>query len=178
VARLKPGLAGALLALIAAAPALAEREQPSTPAERARVVRLAHQLEADPLGPGAVEAQHWLVAWIKDVPDVTVTVCDLLALAEERYPYAQTLVVQMMASNAAYQIENPDRAEDELAVQGAALKGALHAYSAILKRKPEARQAALDRLLRQMNDGSLDKRMKALVVQRCESSQGDDPNVI
>jgi hypothetical protein len=80
-------------------------------------------------------------------------------------------MIQMMAGNAAFQIQNPDGAQDEAAVQGAALKSGLRAYGAILKRKPAARLASLDKLVAEMNDGSLDRRMKALVVQRCEADQ-------
>lgn len=160
--------------LAAAAPALAERDEPSTPEERARVVQLAHQLEADPLGPQARAAQVWVVSWIREVPDVTVTVCDMAGLPpDERYPWAPTLLVQMMAANAAFQIQNPDRAADEVAVQGAALKSALKAYVAILKRKPAARLASLDHLVAEMNDGKLDQRMKALVAQRCTAPDQD-----
>lgn len=160
--------------LMAAAPALAERDEPSTPEERARVVQLARQLEADPLGPQARAAQIWVVNWIREVPDLTVSVCDMAGLPpDQRYPWAPTLLVQMMAANAAFQIQNPDRAADEVAVQGAALKSALKAYGAILKRKPAARLAALDRLVVEMNDGRLDQRMKALVGQRCTAPSQD-----
>lgn len=177
--RLK-ALAAALLLLGIALPALAEREQPSTPEERARVVRLTRQLEADPLGQDAEGAQRWLVGWIQDVPDLTVTACDLLQLPDQNYAYAPQLVVQMMAGNAAFQIEHPDRAADETAVQGAALKSALKAYGAILKRKPAARLDSLDHLLAEMKDGRLDRRMKALVKERCESQEQEHngPDVI
>lgn len=173
-------LAAALLLLGVALPALAEREQPSTPQERARVVRLTHQLEADPLGQDAEGAQRWLVSWIQEVPDLTVTACDLLQLPEDQYAYAPQLVVQMMAGNATFQIEHPDKANDETAVQGASLKSALKAYSAIVKRKPAARLDSLDRLVTEMKDGRLDRRMKALVKERCESQEQDHngPDVI
>jgi hypothetical protein len=176
--QVRAGLAAALLLL--AAPALAERQEPSTPAERARVVQLTRQLESNPLGAEAAAAQRWLAGWIEDVPDLTVTACDLLQLPDEHYPYAPQLVVQMMAGNAAYQIEHPDKAGDEAAVQGAALKSALKAYGAIVKRKPEARLDGLDRLADEMKDGRLDRHMKALVAERCESQQQDrnGPDVI
>jgi hypothetical protein len=170
----------ALLLLGAALPAQAEREEPSTPAERARVVRLTRELEASPLGPEAAAAQRWLVGWIQDVPDLTVTACDLLQLPDERYAYAPQLVVQMMAGNAAFQIEHPDQARNETAVQGAALKSALKAYGAILKHKPDARVEGIDRLVDEMRDGKLDRHMRALVAERCESQQQDrnGPDVI
>ncbi|HZR37140.1 MAG TPA: hypothetical protein VFA75_17350 [Nevskia sp.] len=169
----------ALSLLAAAVPALAQRAEPSTPAERARVVQLTHRLEAEPLGPEARAAQIWLVNWIREVPDVTVSVCDLMELPpEDRYPWSPTLLVQMMAGNAAFQIENPRRAGDDVAVQGAALKSALKAYSAILKRKPAARLAAYDRLVAEMNDGRLERRLKALVPQRCTQAPPDGGEVI
>lgn len=171
----------ALLLLGAALPALAERQEPSTPEERLRAVRLTHQLEINPLGAEAASAQRWLVGWIQDVPDLTVTTCDLLQLPEEHYAYEPQLVVQMMAGNAAFQIEHPDRASDKTAVQGASLKSALKAYAAILKHKPDARIESLDRLAEEMKDGRLDRRMRGLVAERCESRQQQDssgPDVI
>jgi hypothetical protein len=171
-------LAAALCLLSSALPAVAERDQPSTPQERARVVHLARQLEADPLGKDARAAQQWILNWVKDVPDLTVSICELLPLPDgDQYPYTPALLAQLVASNAAFQIENQDRAGDEIAVQGAALKGALHAYSSIVRKKPAARLPALDRLVEQMNDGRLDRRMKALVAQRC-TPQDDNPNSI
>jgi hypothetical protein len=178
--KVRAALAAALLLLGAATPALAERDQPSTPQERARAVRLTRQLEADPLGQDAAGAQRWLVGWIQEVPDLTVTACDLLQLPDEQYAYAPQLVVQMMAGNAAFQIEHPDQAANETAVQGAALKSALKAYSAIVKRKPAARLDSLDQLVAEMKEGKLDRHMKALVAERCESQQQDrnGPDVI
>lgn len=170
-------LAWSLLA--AALPALAQRTEPSTAEERARVVQLTHRLEAEPLGPEARAEQVWLVNWIREVPDLTVSVCDLMDLQpEDRYPWSPILLVQMMAGNAAFQIENPRRAGDEVAVQGAALKSALKAYSAILKRKPAARLAAYDRLVAEMNDGRLDGRLKALVAKRCTPPLPNDAEEI
>lgn len=172
-------LLACVLLLGCALPALAQREEPSTAAERARLVRLVRQLESDPLGSDAAAGQQWIVKWIRDVPDINVSICELLPL-EQSYAYAPALMAQMVGENAAFQIQNPDRAQDEVAVQGAALKGALRAYSAILRKKPAARVVAMDRLVQQMNDGSLDKRMKAYVAQRCEAADNgaDDGSII
>lgn len=50
----------------------------STPEERAKAVQLAHELEAQATSDDAVEKRRWLIDFYQRVPDITITVCDLL----------------------------------------------------------------------------------------------------
>ena len=48
---------------------------PSTPEERTRAVKIAHDLENDPLAKDAKEQRDWVIQWIIEIPDITVDVC-------------------------------------------------------------------------------------------------------
>jgi hypothetical protein len=50
-----------------------------------------------------------------------------------KYKYSSEITTQRMFSGAAFTIENPDQAKDQLAQYVAAAEGALKAYSAILQ---------------------------------------------
>lgn len=140
----------------------------SSPEDRAKFVKLTRQLEADPLGKEAVEARQWLIPWLEKVKDITVTVCDLLGpIPGEDHPYSPEILTQMMFSNAAFQIEHPDKADDKVAVQTAGVEGALKAYEAILKSKPEAQIAFLDDLVRKRDAGEFGTYMKKVVPEKC-----------
>src|SRR5579864_2526138 len=72
------GIFSFLFWLLALAPATAQQPQkrgPSTAEERARAVKVAHQLEEDPLGKDAKDNRQWVIQWIVDIPDITVNVC-------------------------------------------------------------------------------------------------------
>lgn len=134
----------------------AER-RPSTPQERDRALRLAHLLETEPLGDEAKRAREWLTVWLIQIPDVTVTLCSTLLgpLPPTQKNYSTELVSQMMYSSAAFIIQNPNRAADDLAVYTAGVEGSLRVYEGILKSKPEARWPFLDELLKKRDRGTL-----------------------
>ncbi len=56
-------------------PGRAQTRGPSTSEERARAVKVAHELEADPLAKDANEHREWMIQWIMEIPDITVNVC-------------------------------------------------------------------------------------------------------
>ena len=140
----------------------------STPEDRAKAVVMTRQLESDPLGEGAVEARQWLMPWLEQAEDITVTVCDILGpIPSEDHPYSAEILTQMIFSNAAFQIEHPEKADETLAVQTAGVEGALKAYEAIVKDKPGARIAFFDDLARKRDDGQLAIFMKKVVSGKC-----------
>src|ERR1700690_4476593 len=53
----------------------AQTRGPSTAAERARAVKVARELEQDPLAKDAKENRDWVIQWIIEIPDITVNVC-------------------------------------------------------------------------------------------------------
>ena len=52
-----------------------QQRGPSTPEERTRAVKIAHDLENDPLAKDAKDQRAWVYQWISDIPDITVNVC-------------------------------------------------------------------------------------------------------
>ncbi|HEY0313369.1 MAG TPA: hypothetical protein VGC56_12840 [Allosphingosinicella sp.] len=140
----------------APAPASAT-ETPSSPADRQRLVSLAHKLEQTPLDPALKDDRAWAIEWLTNVPDIAVEICSepLGGLVQSKYRYAPEIVVQDMFSMAAFQIEHPKSATDLAAQQLAGVQGALKVYRAILKDKPNARSPALDTLLQTEAMGGL-----------------------
>jgi hypothetical protein len=158
----------ALCLLVSSVSAWAGKRGQSTPEDRAKAVKLTRQLEADPLGEGAVEARQWLIPWVEKAKDIRVTVCNLLGpIPNDDHPYSAEILTQMIFSNAAFQIEHPDKVDDQVAVQTAGVEGALKAYEAIVKAKPEARIEFLDDLIRKRDSGEFSAYMKKTVPEKC-----------
>jgi hypothetical protein len=136
-----------------------EERGPSTPEERAKVVRLTRQLERDPLGKDAKEARQWLTVWMIHVPDVVVRPCGALlgpVVGEgTKDDYSAELQSQMMFAQATLVIENPEAAKDLHAMYVASVESALKTYEAILKKKPAARRPYLDDLLAKRDKGEI-----------------------
>src|SRR5205809_919792 len=100
-----------LVVLVQVSPASAKRPA-STPEERAKAVQLARELELDPMTDDAVDKRRWLIEWYQRVPDITVTVCDLLGpLPKDDHPYFSFVLAQSMFSGGAFMIEHPGQAK-------------------------------------------------------------------
>lgn len=147
-----------ILSLSGAVAAWAQGRGPSTADERQKVVRLAHNLESDPLSLTAPDSRKWLMTWIQDVPDVSVKVCDdlLAGLLKAQRDYSSELFTQMTFSSAAFIVENPEKARDDAAVFQAGLEGTLKAYESIRKHQTAVRHPLLDDLLKKQQAGQLD----------------------
>ena len=145
-----------LLLLVTTAPAQQKRG-PSTPEERAKAVQFAHDLEANPLGPQAKGEREWLTLWLIEIPDITVEVCPRLLGPEipDKKKYGTEIFSQLMYSEAAFMIENSDKAKDALEVDAAGVAGSLKTYEAILKEHPKSRLKALDEILARRDKGEL-----------------------
>src|SRR5579871_3164081 len=126
-----------------------QKRGPSTPEERTRAVKIAHELEDDPLGKSAKEDRQWVIQWIIDIPDITVTECDDFFGTIPKTPRGRMreIVNQMVISSAAFMIEHPDKVKDDQAVATAGLLGALKAYQSILKEEPDARWPYVDKVV-------------------------------
>jgi hypothetical protein len=120
------------------------------------VVRLAAELERQPLGKQAERSRRWLDGFLVEVPDIQVPVCrNLLLPMVQDSPLAPVLVAQMLYSGAAFLVEHPDRAGDEFAIYQAGVAGALTAYESALRERPRRRIALLDQLLQKRARGEL-----------------------
>src|ERR1700692_5094348 len=111
-------IASLLLGLFVVRTARAQQQQqrgPSTLEERARAVKVAHQLEDDPLAKDAKDNREWVIQWIIDIPDITVTVCNdyFGQLPKVTRGHIREIVNQMVISSAAFMIEHPDKTKDD-----------------------------------------------------------------
>ena len=145
--------------------AVLAKRKASTPEDRAQAVKFAHELEASPLSEDAVSKRKWLIEWYQKVPDITVTVCDLLGpLPGGEHPFMPEVLSQMIFSSGAYQIENPGKAGDSAAAQIAGVNGALNVYSYFVEKVPEGRMPFLDELLQKRAEGKLEEHLKEKVA--------------
>jgi hypothetical protein len=131
---------------------------PSTAEERARAVKVAHELEDDPLAKEAKDNREWVIQWIVDIPDITVNVCFEYFGKMPNPPrgHSKEIVRQMIISSAAFMIEHPDKAKDEQAIATAGLIGALKTYQSILKKEADARWPYVDKVVQMRDQGKLD----------------------
>ncbi len=166
----------AVAALLALAPAAAGARGPSTPDERTRAVKTTRRLEKEPLARGTNASREWLLQWIVEIPDISVTICsgplDELA-QDEQSSYAKLLYLQDGFGMAAFIIENPKRAEDWVAVQTAGIESVLRAYESVLRADSEARFDVLDRLLAARKAGQLRKLVETKMA-KCGKPKDDE----
>jgi hypothetical protein len=158
----------------------AQDRGPSTPEERARAVKIAHELEDDPVAKDAKEQRAWVIQWIIDIPDITVNVCleYFGKLPDPPRGHSTEIARQMIISSAAFMIEHPDKAKDEQAVALSGLLGSIKAYQAILKRDPASRWGQMDKLVQMREQGKLDDYVTE-TRRKCKSDNEDqDPNTI
>src|SRR6202521_163258 len=117
----------------------AQQRGPSTADERDRAVKIAHELEGDPLAKEAKDNREWVIQWIVDIPDITVNVCfDYFGkIPKPPRGHSKEIVNQMIISSASFMIEHPDKAKDEQAVATAGLLGALQGDHAVVQAAPD-----------------------------------------
>ena len=153
---------------------------PSTAEERARAVQIAHQLENEPLAKDAKVHRDWVIQWIVDIPDITVTVCDdyFGTLSKPVRGHAREIVNQMVISSAAFMIEHPDKVKDEQAIATAGLLGSLKTYQAILKQEPDARWPYIDKIVMMRDQGKLDEFVSDTRRKCAQEEEEPDPDTI
>ena len=153
-------------------PRHAEAQAPSTPEQRAHFVARVRLLEKDPLAANADATRQQLRQWMIEVPDIRFKVCpDLLGHAVgDDYPYSRELNLQVMLSGAIVTIEEPGEARDDVAVYTAGAEGALRAYEALVKSRPDAHLAVLDDLIEKRDRGELVDHIAMLANGKCKRS--------
>ncbi len=147
----------ALLIAVAAAPCLAQEPPASSAEDKAQALSLVKQLEADPLASGAENARQWLTNFIVNAPDLFISMCpELLApLNGQGKNGAPELIGQLYFGNAAWAIQNPDKATDRAAVFAGGLESAVRLYESLLKQKSRWRWPILDDLRSRVKKGTL-----------------------
>ena len=134
-----------------------QQRGPSTLEERARVVQTAKSLQSDPLAPSVQEDREWLVKWLIEVPDISVKMCTTFLgdLGDSKSGNSGAIIATMLASEAAFVIEHPEKAKDVDAVYYAGVDGALHSYEAIHSKDASYRLPHLDDLIQKHDQGKL-----------------------
>lgn len=153
---------------------------PSTAEERARAVKVAHALEDDPLAKEAKEDRAWVMRWIEEIPDITVTDCPYYfgQSASPARGHAKEIAEQMIISSAAFMIEHPDKAKDEQAVAFSGLLGALRTYQAILRQDPASRWVQMDKLVQMREQSKLDDFVAETRRKCAQDEEEEDPNTM
>ncbi len=146
--------------------------EPPAEKEVDKAVRFTLALEKQPLADKAPEMRRWLLEWVIETPDYTVTICDILGpIPGEDVPYGSELGVQQLFGNVTYQIRNPGD-KDEMRMQVAGVESVLKAYQAILAEDPKAHIGYFDGLLVEQRKGRLKEHMEPIITDKC--SEGDE----
>jgi hypothetical protein len=173
-------IAALFFAFISGRSVQAQDRGPSTPEERARAVKIAHELETDPLAKDAEEQRAWVIHWIVAIPDITVNVCFEYfgKLPDPPRGHSVEITRQMIISSAAYMIEHPDKVKDEQAIALAGLLGSIKTYQAILKQDPDSRWTQLDKLIQMRDQDKLDDFVGDMRRKCASEDEDQDPNTM
>lgn len=162
-----------LLCLAALAlPLPAAGRGPTTPEERARIVRLAQASMADPLGAAALKERAWFLRWQMEAPDAALDVDGaLLAEVLDGVPEdgRPPLTFQFTLSASAFLVEHPGQAQDKLKLDLAGLEGLLAAYQSLLKQDPGSRAAGLDGFVALRDKGGLEARVREILARETKN---------
>jgi len=150
--------------------ASAQGRGPSTADERTRAVQVSKSLRADPIAANVQKDREWLMLWLIEVPDISVKLCTgfLGDLGDSKSGYPGALIATMMASEAAFVIENPGKAKDTNAVYLAGVDGALDGYQAIHNQDANYRLLQLDDLTQKRAEGRLADHVRAIAKKQCK----------
>src|SRR5437763_1015696 len=95
-----------LLALLSGVGAQEQKHAPSTPEERARAVRIAQALEAQPTDLSLRDDYKWLLTWAVEVPDLSVSICTANMPWKEKYKHSGDLAAVGLAATVAFVIQH------------------------------------------------------------------------
>lgn len=151
-------------------PATLVAQDPTKESEHTKVVRYTRVLEERPLDPAAPQLRAWLLDWIHETPVVTVVVCDILGpVPGDGVPFGPELLVQYMAGNAAYQLQNPASRSDPSKPSLAGIASMLRAYQALHSSNPEVRIPVYDEWVSKQASGDLERERTAAIHEHCSA---------
>ena len=157
------GLGLFVAAALAAPPA---GRGPSTPEERNQVLTLVELLETKPWTKEAEDARAWLLAFLMEVPDITVELCIRpLGSDKELKGVPPELQIQQAFSQASFLIRNPDQKAASLAVYVAGVQGAIRAYDSMKAAGKVDALPAFEDLKKLEASGELEKAIKKRIKQ-------------
>jgi hypothetical protein len=171
----RKGLLG--LCLIVALPlSFAARAQESylTNGERARWAEISHRLETNPLNKSVSREGDRALKELSEAHDIRGPLCGSFyqGFIGSSYKYRREITRQFVLASGAYQIENPDRADDSMAMNAAALESVLKVYRILLQQRPGSGWKPLDDLLAMENQG----RLQEAVRLQCDRIQDSLPD--
>ena len=146
-----------LTAFFVAAPCFAQEATTSSAEDKAQALALVKQLEDDPLASGAENARQWLTNFIVNAPDLFISTCPELLepLNGQGRNGAPEIIGQLYFGNAAWAIQNPDKATDREAIFVGGLESTIRLYESLLKQKPRWRWPLLDDLRSRVKKGTV-----------------------
>jgi hypothetical protein len=148
-----------VLVLFLAVPIIAQENNIKlTAADKAKVVKLTHALEADPLARDARESRRWLVDKLTQTNDPNVIVCPAIfgdLLSDKDFKYQSELIAQPIFGQGAYLIEHADAKDDDLATFVAGLNSLLLSYERFAAKDAKSKRAYLDALVTARNKNEL-----------------------
>jgi len=163
-------LVGCTLLLASVSTTAQEKRGPSTPEERAKALAIVRDNETNPFGPNAPENRRWFVLWLVQVPDISVHACTIFdKLAKSGKKDSDLIFGQMVFSQAAFIIQNPEKKDDRLPEYQAGVEGALRIYEALVKANPKDRQPYLDDLIQRREAGTLAQFVAARAATSCKN---------
>ena len=147
-----------LLATAVLASAATLAAEPTSPAQRADMIRRIEALETKPFAADADPSRQVVMDWLTEAPDVTVTVCGALLVDIDKLSNdadGSGLLMQLMFSEARFILEHPEQAADQKAVHAAGVEGVLRTYAAMKAEKGKLRIAPIEKLVQIKADGKL-----------------------
>ena len=114
------------------------------------MIRLIDTLEKHPNDPNAREMRATVLSWLTEAPDVEVSLCgeylDIKKFKADE-PGGE-LVLQQPFAEAKFILENPDKAQDALAVHLAGVEGALRTYAVMKAEDPKLNIPPMEKLVK------------------------------
>lgn len=145
-------------------------QEPATESDRDRAVRYTRVLEQRPLDPMAPQMRSWLIGWLEQTSEVTILVCNILGpIPGKKLHFGPELLVQYMAGNGVYQLQNPASRTDPVKPQLAGIASMLLAYQAVLRANPKTRIPLYDEWIEKQAKGLLEGEREATIREHCST---------
>lgn len=125
--------------------------------DRASFISNAKLLERDPFNENAPAAREWGFKWLVETDQVSVTICKgiLDLVPDKKNKFKSELMMQLNFGLAVFNLENPDKKNDEAAATLAGLESMLRTYEKMLSENPKAKNTDLDALVIKKNANEL-----------------------
>jgi len=157
-----------LVALSLVVSAQEQKHAPSTPEERERAVKVAQALEARPTDPTLRDDYGWLLRWVAEVPDISVSVCSANMPWKEKYKYSGELAAVGLAATVSFVIQHPDEGKDPASAGLAAMESMLTAYQKIVAQDPKGHSKEMDAVVEIQRQGKISEYVHSKWTESCK----------